>query len=196
MAFQEILETSEDQKTINSLSHEQPLVMIIKEIKIFSQNMHKNNLLTNTILKAQNNFNIIFIQELLWLFIQSIQTLSNKEGKRLVRVPNHPNWITFSRNTSNNHDHLRVISYINIKLSLFCFSLQKDIFNYRDILYISFFNNKSIYFLINVYSDLSQTALKYLKDTEANIDNILIITENFNIRNSSWDPSFPYHLAY
>ena len=85
--------------------------------------MHKNNLLTNTILKAQNNFNIIFIQELLWLFIQSIQTLSNKEGKRLVRVPNHPNWITFSRNTSNNHDHLRVISYINIKLSLFCFSL-------------------------------------------------------------------------
>ena len=27
-------------------------------------------------------------------------------------------------------------------------------------------------------------ALKYLKDTEVNIDNILIMTENFNIRDS------------
>ena len=39
--------------------------------------------------------------------------------------------------------------------------------------------------MINVYSDASQTALKYLKDTEANIHNILVMAGNFNIRNSS-----------
>ena len=30
--------------------------------------------------------------------------------------------------------------------------------------------------MINVYSDSSQIALKYLKDTEANFNNILIMT--------------------
>ena len=59
-----------------------------------------------------------------------------------------------------------------------------------------FFNNVVIYFLINVYSDLFQTALKYLKNTEANIHNILIITGDFNTRNNIWDLSFPYHSFY
>jgi len=36
-------------------------------------------------------------------------------------------------------------------------------------------------------------ALKYLKDTEVDISNVLIITGNFNIRDSSWDLNFPYH---
>jgi len=35
---------------------------------------------------------------------------------------------------------------------------------------------------MNVHSDSSQSALKYLKDTEANINNVLIITRDFNIR--------------
>jgi len=46
---------------------------------------------------------------------------------------------------------------------------------------------------MNVYSDSSHTALKYLKDTEVNINNIIFITGDFNIRNSLWDSSFPFH---
>ena len=38
-------------------------------------------------------------------------------------------------------------------------------------------------------------AFKYLKDTEVNIDNILIITGDFNIRDSLWDISFPHHSS-
>jgi len=45
-----------------------------------------------------------------------------------------------------------------------------------------FFNHSSIYFLINIYSDLSQSTLKYLKDTEVDMNNILILTGDFNIR--------------
>ena len=37
---------------------------------------------------------------------------------------------------------------------------------------------------MNIYSDSSHSTLKYLKDTEANICNLLIITGDFNIRNS------------
>ena len=65
--------------------------MIIRNLNVFSQNVQKNNLLTNTILEAQVDFNIIFIQELLWSIIRSIPSSSNKEGKDLVDISNHPN---------------------------------------------------------------------------------------------------------
>ena len=48
---------------------------------------------------------------------------------------------------------------------------------------------------MNIYSDFSHSALKYLKDTEMNINNLLLITGDFNIRNQLWDPSFPYHTS-
>jgi len=68
--------------------------------------------------------------------------------------------------------------------------------NYRDISCVSFFNCGLVYFLINIYSDLSQAALKYLKDTEVNIDNVLIMTGDFNIRDSSWNSNFPHYSVY
>jgi len=157
--------------------------MIIKDIRIFSKNLQKNNLIVNTILKTQFSFDIIFIQELSWVTICSIPSLKS-EGEALVEVPNHPNWLTFSRNLSSANDSSRVITYVNIRLSSFCFSLHKDIYNHRDISLISFFNNNNIFFLINVYSDSSQSGLKYLKNTEANISNILVMTGDFNIRNN------------
>jgi len=48
---------------------------------------------------------------------------------------------------------------------------------------------------MNIYSDASHSALKYLKDTEVNFCNLLIMTGDFNIRNSLWDFSFPYHSS-
>jgi len=81
----------------------------------------------------------------------------------------------FSKNSSQANDFPYVISYINIYLSVMCFSLQNDGLNYKDISCILFFSHSFIYFLINVYSDLSQLALKHLKDTEVNIDNVLIM---------------------
>ena len=47
-----------------------------------------------------------------------------------------------------------------------------------------------------MYSDSSQLALKYLKDAEININNIVIMTKDFNIRDSFWDPNFLYHSSH
>ena len=66
----------------------------------------------------------------------------------------------------------------------------------KDVSCISFFNQGSIFFLINVYSDSSQLALKYLKDTETNINNVIIMTGDFNIRDSFWDLNFPFHSVH
>ena len=102
----------------------------------------------------------------------------------------------FSRNPTCVGDSPRVITYINIRMSSLQFSLWKDIFNYRDIFYISFSNHGLSYFIINIYSNSFQLALKYLKDTEVNINNVLIITGNFNIKDSMWDLNFSYHLPH
>ena len=48
---------------------------------------------------------------------------------------------------------------------------------------------------MNVYSDSSHTALKYLKDTKVNINNIVLMTGDFNIRDSLWDLTFPFHSS-
>jgi len=48
---------------------------------------------------------------------------------------------------------------------------------------------------MNIYLDSSHLALKYLKDIEVNINNVLIMMGDFNIRDSLWDLSFPHHSA-
>jgi len=68
--------------------------------------------------------------------------------------------------------------------------------NHKDINLISFFNNGIICFIIDIYSDDQQNALKYLKDIEINLNNVLIMTENFNIRDNDWDLSYSHHLVH
>jgi len=111
----------------------------------------------------------------------------------LVGVVNYPNWLTFARESNLVNDFPKVVIYINIRLFSLHFSLQKDIINHKDILLVLFFNNNKIFWLMNVYSDSSYSALKYLKDIEVNIHNLSIITSDFNIHDSHWDPFFPYH---
>ena len=167
--------------------------MIIKNLKIFSQNFRKNSLIINTILETQVHFDIILIQEPPWSKIRKILSTSSCKGKPLMGTCHYPNWISFARIPSDNKDFPRVITYINICLSSLCFLLRKDIFNHRDISLLSFLNNNVCHYILNVYSDSSHSALKYLKDTEVNINNIILITGDFNIKDSLWDPSFPFH---
>ena len=169
--------------------------MIVKNLKILSQNIRKNSLIVNTLLEIQNQFNIIFTQEPPWSKIHKIPSSSIHDGESLMGTNHHPNWISFARIPSERSDSPRVIIYINIRLSSLHFLLCKDIINHRDIILISFFNNNVCYYIMNVYSDSSHSALKYLKDTEVNIDNVLLMTGDFNIRDSLRDLSFPFHSS-
>ena len=97
-------------------------------------------------------------------------------------------------NPSNNNDYSHIILYINIHLINLHFSFWKEIFNHRDICCFSLSNNSNILFLLNIYSDSNQSTLKYLKDTEANIQNIIVITSDFNIRDRDWDSAYSFHF--
>jgi len=50
MALKRIHENSRQPKELNSFSHEWFINMILKDLKIFSQNVQKNNFLINTML--------------------------------------------------------------------------------------------------------------------------------------------------
>jgi len=104
--------------------------MILKELKIFSQNVQKNNFIINTILGVNQDFDIIFIQKPSWMTIRNISSATNAKGTPLIGIPNHPNWLTFVRDPCSTNDLPKVISYINIRLSSFCFSLCKDVINH------------------------------------------------------------------
>jgi len=156
--------------------------MNLKSLKILLQNVCKNALIVHSFLKTQNYYDIILIQEPPWSEIRKVPSLSNSEEDPFIGTNHHLNWIMFSRVPMDSNDSSRVISYVNIHLSPLRFLLHKDIINHRNINLISFFNDNTYFFILNVYSDSSHTALKYLKDTEVNIDSILIMTSDFNIR--------------
>ena len=99
----------------------------------------------------------------------------------MVSVINHSNWLTFAKNPVNKSECPKVAIYVNIRLSLFYFSLCRDIIDFRDILLVSFFNNNNIFQLMNVYSDSLYSTLKYFKNTKVNIRNLLIMTGDFDI---------------
>jgi len=164
-------------------------------LKFFSQNIWKNNFIINPILKIYANFDIIFIQESLWNSICSVPSNYNNKGESLMGVINHFNWLTFARPPTSSSDHTRVAIFINIRLLSFHFSFHKDIINHKDILLVFFFNKGIICWLMNIYSNSSHIAIKYLKDTEFNLRNLLIMTRDFNIYDSLWDPSFSYHSS-
>jgi len=58
------------------------------------------------------------------------------------------------------------------------------------------FSLTSMCFIINIYSDNQQFTLKYLKDTEVKLNNILIMIRDFNIRDNIWDFLYPHHSTH
>jgi len=83
--------------------------MIIKDLKIFLQNVQKNNLIVNIIFEMKFEFDIIFIQESSWTTICLIPSIRNSKGEDLVGIQNHPNWLIFVRNPMNENNFLKVM---------------------------------------------------------------------------------------
>ena len=97
--------------------------MIIKSLKILSQNVQKNKLLTDSILENNKDYDIIFIQEPPWATIRQVPSTSSSEGENLIGTSHHLSWTLFIRNSETENDHPRVTTYVNKKLSKLQFSL-------------------------------------------------------------------------
>ena len=99
----------------------------------------------------------------------------SEEEKEIISTSNHLSQTISVRTLNTENEHSKFLIYINIKLIRLQFVLRRDIFKYKGINLLFFFNHGIIFFLINIYLDDHQFALKYLKNTEVNLNNILII---------------------
>jgi len=72
--------------------------MIKETLKIFSQNVRKNKILTDIILENNKKItDIIFIQEPPRYLIRRTPSHSNPLGNSLYGPPNHPDWTLIMR---------------------------------------------------------------------------------------------------
>ena len=120
----------------------------------------------------------------------------SEEEKEIISTSNHLLWTIFVRTLNTENEYSKVLTYINIRLIRLQFVLRRDIFKYKDINLLFFFSHGIMYFLINIYLDDHQFALKYLKNTEVNLNNILIIIGDFNIRNNDWDLVYIHYSTH
>jgi len=164
---------------------------------IFSQNVRKNKTLTNTILEIQKNqTNIILIQEPSHFLIRHILSNSNPNGDPLYGMSKYPDWSLFIQNKSSIENFPGVATYINKHLNKLRFSLCLDVINHRDINIVAFQNCQDINHIINVYSNSNQTAIHLLRNNITDLGKTMIMTGDFNIRDSDWDPNYHHHSAH
>ena len=76
------------------------------------------------------------------------------------------------------------------------FMLRPDIVNHWDINVLAFHGDHNTSFMINIYSDSNQTAFHFFYQNVVNLDNTVIITGDFNIRDSDWDPLTYHHSMH
>jgi len=85
------------------------------------------------------------------------------------------------------------MTYINKRLAKLRFSLRLDLINHCNINIVAFHNHQDTNLIINVYSDSNQTALQVLRDNVRNLGRIIAMADDFNIRDSDWDPSYHHY---
>jgi len=61
---------------------------------------------------------------------------------------------------------------------------------------MAFHNDWDTNYIINIYSDSNQTTLQALRESMTNIDKTIILTGDFNIRDSDWNPNFRHHSSH
>jgi len=76
------------------------------------------------------------------------------------------------------------------------FTLRLDIINHQDVNVLAFHSGQHINYIINVYSDNNQSALHFLNWNIIDLNNTVVMTSDFNIRDNDWDPNYPHHSVH
>jgi len=91
--------------------------MIKKSLKIFSQNVRKNKILTDIILENnKNSTDIVFIQELPRPLIRRVPSYINPTGDPIFGMLNHPKWTLFICPDLSQDNYPHITTYINKRL--------------------------------------------------------------------------------
>ena len=76
------------------------------------------------------------------------------------------------------------------------FTLRLDIINHQDINVLAFYSGQHINYVINVYSDDNQSTLHALNQNIVDLNDTVVMTGDFNIRNNDQDPNYLHYSAH
>ena len=76
------------------------------------------------------------------------------------------------------------------------FTLRLDIINHQDINVLAFYSGQHINYVINIYSDDNQSTLHALNQNIVDLNDTVVMTGDFNIRNNDWDPNYLHYSAH
>lgn len=143
---------------------------------IYSQNVHKNYVLVNSLLETQKDlYDILFVQELPQNFIGFALFTTILGRDEVIGTPIHLYWAQVVQFPQNSEYISIIICSIHSRLFRLCFSLRKNTVDHRDIQLLFFFNQNRYQLLMNVYSDSLHTNMKLLFNKALNISNLLYI---------------------
>ena len=92
-------------------------------------------------------YDILFIQEPLWNFIQFAPSTISHSGQKVVGTPIYSEWTQVVRFLQDSEQTPRVMCFIHSRLFRLYFALRRDIVDYKDIQLLSFFNRVDTSFL-------------------------------------------------
>jgi len=92
-------------------------------------------------------YDILFIQEPLWNFIQFAPSTISHSGQKVVGTPIYSEWTQVVRFLQDSEKTPRVMCFIHSRLFRLYFALRRDIVDYKDIQLLSFFNRVDTSFL-------------------------------------------------
>jgi len=71
--------------------------------------------------------------------------------------------------------------------------MRRDMIDHKGIMLISFLNNGSLNFLINIYSDAQHTAINFLTNSDFSSENLIYMGGDFNVHDRDWNPTVVSH---
>jgi len=133
----------------------------------------------------KNTIDVILIQKPPKSLIQRILSHTDPLGDLIYSTSNHPDWTLFIRQDPAQENYTRVATYINKKLLKMRFTLRPNIINHWDINILVFHSDQHINYIINIYSNDNQNALKFLNQNIIDLNNTVVMIGDFNIRDNN-----------
>jgi hypothetical protein len=163
----------------------------VGSIHIISHNVNHSYEHVETLLQTVDIANVLFIQEPpRWLICHMFLT-SSDEGKAVMGIPVHPDWSLFENPLSNTVPC--VSTYMHKCLLKLCPALWRDILSHHDLQVIFLRCSGEDLFLLNVYNNTYNCAVKCLSEAANFLPNFHFVVGDFNCHSNVWDMHVTCH---
>src|ERR1700724_2336534 len=156
-------------------------------LRVYSQNVYKNYAFLSLLLEnLRDSYDIIFVQEPLWVTLRHTISMTDHEGALVTGSPTHPAWLPVVPREAE-VEKPRVLVYVSARLAHMRPKLRTDVLSHPDIILLMLWGPAGPINLMNVYSDSNGTAIKFLDSPGLELPKLGYMGGDFNCHSPLWD---------